>query len=135
MKKSSYQERNTIARELYETFARDLAEVSFRVDETIGRNSTNPSTRESLRAIRSSLSSLIAKSAHLREEKFELSHREREVLQLVSQGLTSPEIAEKLFLSLPTIKSHLASSYRKLGVANRVEALSAAQKLGLLAKQ
>ena len=51
-----------------------------------------------------------------------LSHREKQVLDLVVSGLTNGEIAARLFLSESTVKSHLASSYRKLGVSSRTEA-------------
>jgi DNA-binding NarL/FixJ family response regulator len=50
------------------------------------------------------------------------SHREKQVLELVLAGLTNSEIAARLFLSESTVKSHLASSFRKLGVSSREEA-------------
>jgi DNA-binding NarL/FixJ family response regulator len=53
------------------------------------------------------------------------SSREREVLQLVANGSTNQEIALRLHLSESTVKSHLASSFRKLGVSSRAEAAAA----------
>ena len=50
------------------------------------------------------------------------SNREVEVLELASQGMTNPQIAKRLELSVHAIKFHLASIYRKLGAANRTEA-------------
>jgi DNA-binding NarL/FixJ family response regulator len=50
------------------------------------------------------------------------SLREKQVLQLVAAGLTNAEIADRLFLSESTVKSHLSSSFRKLGVSSRAEA-------------
>jgi DNA-binding NarL/FixJ family response regulator len=50
------------------------------------------------------------------------SHREKQVLELLLAGLTNGEIAAHLFLSESTVKSHLASSFRKLGVSSRSEA-------------
>ncbi|HEY2160621.1 MAG TPA: response regulator transcription factor [Solirubrobacteraceae bacterium] len=50
------------------------------------------------------------------------SHREKQVLELLLAGLTNNEIASRLFLSESTVKSHLASSFRKLGVSSRAEA-------------
>jgi DNA-binding NarL/FixJ family response regulator len=50
------------------------------------------------------------------------SHREKQVLELLLEGRTNGEIAAELFLSESTVKSHLASSFRKLGVSSRAEA-------------
>lgn len=50
------------------------------------------------------------------------SSREIQVLELASKGMTNPEIARRLDLSVHAIKFHLASVYRKLGAANRTEA-------------
>lgn len=50
-----------------------------------------------------------------------LTAREEEVLLTVAQGLTNPEIADALHISLSTVKSHLASLMAKLGARNRVE--------------
>jgi orotate phosphoribosyltransferase-like protein len=47
------------------------------------------------------------------------------VLQLVAAGLTNGEIADRLYLSESTIKSHLSSSFRRLGVSSRAEAAAA----------
>ena len=132
MKKDTYQERNRIARELYNSFAKDLAEVSYRLDEVIGLNATNMATRQSLRTIRASVTELIEKSAHLREEKFELTRREQEVLAILATGASTKEIAETLFLSQPTIKTHVNNIYRKLGSGNKVEAVNRARELALL---
>ena len=51
-----------------------------------------------------------------------LSDREREVLEALSQGLSNNEIAQRLFVTRSTVKSHVGSVYRKLGVSNRVQA-------------
>jgi DNA-binding NarL/FixJ family response regulator len=50
-----------------------------------------------------------------------LSDRETEVARTIAKGLTNAEIAAELFISLSTVKSHLASIQNKLGVRNRVE--------------
>jgi DNA-binding NarL/FixJ family response regulator len=60
-----------------------------------------------------------------------LSAREREVLELIGQGATNREIAERLFLSPHTVKDHTTALYRKLGVRNRAEAAKRAEQLGL----
>jgi DNA-binding NarL/FixJ family response regulator len=54
-----------------------------------------------------------------------LSNRELEVLDLASHGSTNSEIGERLGLTVHAVKFHLASIYRKLGVANRTEAAAA----------
>jgi DNA-binding CsgD family transcriptional regulator len=51
-----------------------------------------------------------------------LSRRERQVLEMTALGLTNKQVGENLNLSLHAVKFHLASIYRKLGVANRTEA-------------
>jgi DNA-binding CsgD family transcriptional regulator len=61
-----------------------------------------------------------------------LSPREQEVLVLLCQRLTDPQIAERLFLSPRTVESHVASLLRKLDVANRRDTAAAAVRLGLV---
>jgi two-component system response regulator DesR len=51
-----------------------------------------------------------------------LSARQREVLELVSQGCRNDEIAQRLFVSYNTVKFHMHEIYARLGVRNRVEA-------------
>jgi LuxR family maltose regulon positive regulatory protein len=61
-----------------------------------------------------------------------LSDRELEVLQHISEGLTNRVIADRLYLSLNTVKVHTRNIYGKLGVNNRTQAVSRARELGLL---
>jgi len=61
-----------------------------------------------------------------------LTTREREVLQLAAEGRTSPEIAEKLFLSPRTVEMHRGNLMRKLGLANQTELVRYALWRGLL---
>jgi DNA-binding NarL/FixJ family response regulator len=51
-----------------------------------------------------------------------LSVREREVLEMAAQGLTNSQVGSQLGVTVHAVKFHLASVYRKLGVANRTEA-------------
>jgi LuxR family maltose regulon positive regulatory protein len=62
-----------------------------------------------------------------------LSERELEVLQLISEGLTNREIAQRLFISLRTVKWHTSNIYGKLGVKNRTQAVATSRTLGVLA--
>ena len=61
-----------------------------------------------------------------------LSEREREVLQLIAEGLRNQAIAERLYLSLHTVKVHARNIYAKLGVASRTEAAARGRALGIL---
>jgi LuxR family maltose regulon positive regulatory protein len=61
-----------------------------------------------------------------------LTPREIEVLHLLAEGLTNPEIARQLFVSLPTVKTHTCNIYGKLGVHKRREAVNRARQLGIL---
>ncbi|MFD6997598.1 response regulator [Streptomyces mirabilis] len=62
----------------------------------------------------------------------DLSHREIEVVRLLAEGRSNRAIAEALYLSEATVKTHLVRVYRKLRVDNRAAAVSAAVRRGLL---
>jgi DNA-binding NarL/FixJ family response regulator len=66
--------------------------------------------------------SVVPRKLRASVERPAFSHRERQVLAFVSRGLTNAQIAEKLFLSESTIKSHLSSAFAKFGVRSRKEA-------------
>jgi LuxR family maltose regulon positive regulatory protein len=61
-----------------------------------------------------------------------LSERELEVLRHIAEGRTDREIAERLYLSLHTVKVHARNIYGKLGVGKRTQAVARARELGLL---
>ena len=62
-----------------------------------------------------------------------MSRRELDVLQLMSEGHTNQRIADELFVSLNTIKTHGSRIFEKLDVKNRTQAIDKAKKLGLIA--
>ena len=61
-----------------------------------------------------------------------LSERELEVLELLAEGLSTPNIAERLYISAGTAKWHTINIYRKLDVHSRVQAVTRARELGLI---
>jgi two-component system, NarL family, nitrate/nitrite response regulator NarL len=77
----------------------------------------------------------LAGAIQVREKEHErpaLSAREKEVLKLVAAGLSAPEIAEQMYLSPTTVKTHLQRLYQKLGVSERAAAVAEAMRRGLL---
>ncbi len=61
-----------------------------------------------------------------------LSKRELEVLVLIADGLSNEEIAENLFISLNTIKTHTSNLFEKMEVKRRTQAIEKAKRLGLI---
>ena len=61
-----------------------------------------------------------------------LSEREMEVLQLLAEGCSTPEIATNLFISQKTVKNHLASIYEKIDARDRTHAVIRAVKMGII---
>ena len=61
-----------------------------------------------------------------------ISRREEEVLQLVADGLSTPEVAAKLYISVKTVKNHLASIYQKLDSRDRTQAVLRAVRMGII---
>ena len=61
-----------------------------------------------------------------------LSDRELEVLYLIAAGLHNKEIAEKLFISLNTVKTHSKNINSKLNVNSRTKAVARAKEIGIL---
>jgi two-component system, NarL family, response regulator LiaR len=64
--------------------------------------------------------------------RLELSKRELEILALMAQGLSNQEIAETLFVSLSTVKTHNQNLFEKLDVKRRTQAIEKAKKMHLI---
>jgi NarL family two-component system response regulator LiaR len=69
---------------------------------------------------------LIRAATRPNEPVYRLTEREYEVLHLLIEGLTNPEIALKMSVSRSTVKYHISSILSKLGVSNRAEAVALA---------
>ncbi len=66
-------------------------------------------------------------------KSFNISKREYEVLELISKGLSNQEIADQLFISLPTVKTHSSNLFEKLDVKRRTQAVVKAKQLNIIA--
>ena len=68
----------------------------------------------------------------LEENEKVVTRREIDVLQLIADGCSTPEVAERLFISQKTVKNHLASIYEKLNARDRTQAVLMAVKMGIV---
>lgn len=78
---------------------------------------------------------IIKKDFEFNEEEFNrlgISNRELEVLELMAQGLSNQEIANKLFVSLNTVKTHSSNLFIKLDAKRRTQAVQKAKELGFI---
>lgn len=64
--------------------------------------------------------------------RLNLSKRELEVLRLMAEGLSNQEIADRLFVSLNTIKTHSAQIFGKMEVQRRTQAVDVAKRFGII---
>jgi two-component system, NarL family, response regulator DegU len=68
----------------------------------------------------------------IRDEDRLITKREEEVLQLIADGCSTPEVAQKLYISQKTVKNHLASIYEKLNARDRTQAVLLAVRMGIV---
>ena len=66
------------------------------------------------------------------EEDRLITKREEEVLQHIADGCSTPEVAERLYISQKTVKNHLASIYQKLDARDRTQAVLQAVRMGII---
>jgi DNA-binding NarL/FixJ family response regulator len=69
---------------------------------------------------------------HLASELDAITQREREAMALVADGLTNDEIAQKLYMSPATVRTHVSRAMTKLGVRDRAQLVVLACKTGLV---
>jgi DNA-binding NarL/FixJ family response regulator len=93
------------------------------VAETLGSGSARERTGQALRALGVRTWKRMATSRDGPSPA--LSAREREVLHLIAEGASNPEIASAVFLSRKTVERHVSNILRKLGVRNRTELVAA----------
>ncbi len=98
-----------------------------------------PAVRRPLRPARPTFTNAVVARARAatapvpgRELADPLTDREVEILSYLPSRLTNTELAEQCFVSVNTIKTHMAHIYRKLDAANRNEAIARAREIGLL---
>ena len=94
-------------------------------------------TEEVARTVRMAANGETSISPELAESMLEqseeiISKREVEVLQLIAEGASTPEVAERLYISVKTVKNHLASIYQKLDSRDRTQAVVRAVKMGII---
>lgn len=88
-----------------------------------------------LRLTRPKTKVIVQKDFVFNEEEFNrlgIRKRELEVLELMAQGFSNQEIADKLFVSLNTVKTHSANLFIKLDAKRRTQAVQKAKELGLI---
>ena len=83
-------------------------------------------------AITADVARIVVRSFHAFQGSDMLGRREKEVLEHLSEGLTSSEMAQVLGISAQTVKSHVKNIYKKLGAKKRSEAIARAKTAGIL---
>ena len=78
------------------------------------------------------IKNLLNESYFLSNPDIDLTDRELEILHIISLGHSNQEIADKLFVSLNTIKTHINNIYSKLNVKRRTQAVSKARELNII---
>ncbi len=122
-----------------------LAVLSERIDmklsdEELSLTQVNFLRNEQLHLVDAQIAALAAQvhdgsDSSASQQEIYLTARETEILDLISQGLSASQIALSLVLSVPTIKSHTSSLYRKLAATSRTQALYRATELGIIRRK
>jgi len=96
------------------------------------RLAANGETALSPQLAASMLGELRRLDRHDSEDERLITKREEEVLQLIADGCSTPEVAEQLFISQKTVKNHLAAIYQKLDARDRTQAVVRAVRMGII---
>jgi DNA-binding CsgD family transcriptional regulator len=96
----------------------------------IGRKLTATRPKEVLQP--ETVPSIKPSPAPLPPDSLGISPRENEVLRLIASGHSNQEIADRLFLSLNTVKKHTSTLFRKLEAERRTQAIEKARRIGLI---
>ncbi len=75
---------------------------------------------------------VLAKECFVMKSHLDITQREKEILTLLSEKKTNQQIADELYLSVQTVKNHIRSIYKKLGVDNRNEVINEAKRVALI---
>jgi ATP/maltotriose-dependent transcriptional regulator MalT len=103
-------------------------------NQAINNGAPLPDLDTTIMALQTELLDFVPDSSAAKDSRLidPLTDRELDVLHLIGQGLSNPAVAEQLVISVGTVKAHTNRIYGKLGVTNRVEAVTKAQQLSLL---
>ncbi|NBA84397.1 response regulator [Emticicia sp. CRIBPO] len=100
------------------------------------KNATKKELMEAITLVQKGKTYFSAEAAQSLKEPQEqqplITRREKEVLQLIAEGLTNAEVSEKLFISIPTVNTHRKSLLEKFEVKNTATLIGKAIKLGLV---
>ena len=99
------------------------------------RGASGGDSRGDARAEARVMAGFAAGAGPVHQQDFGLSRRELEVLALIAEGRSNPEIGRQLFITRKTVAVHVSNILTKLGVSGRVEAAAAAIRLGLTDRQ
>jgi LuxR family maltose regulon positive regulatory protein len=117
-------------------FARSItdagAEITRALDARLRRAAPEPALDALERAVAESSAQPVPVEHAASADQLGLTDRERTVLRYLPTRLSNREIASELFVSMNTLKTHLRSTYRKLGVESRAAAIERAKHLDLL---
>ncbi|MFB2876052.1 response regulator transcription factor [Floridanema aerugineum] len=108
----------------------ELSQTKWGVPQLL--NSNMESEKSSLSNSKTVSIRAIVSEYHLYLQEHPLTKRELEILELIVQGDTNSEIAEKLYLTVGTVKTHLRNIFNKLNVNDRTQAAVIALRAGLV---